>query len=246
MTLPLHQRSLRSLDELSRREVLALIETARALKRADDAGAPQRLLRGKNLALLADDDGADGALAFERAAAALGAHVAHIRPSHSRLTTGEDVAGTARLLGRLYDGIECEGLPLPLVAEVERHAGVPVFNGLAGRAHATRALGDLLTMSELAGKPPSELNVCVAGDPASEDGQALLQAAALAGVCVHRTAECVRGDGTPVLCDADFLYDEADAACALSFTRAGAAPIGGERERNRRYALQAMLVTTIA
>jgi ornithine carbamoyltransferase len=239
----LHHRTLWSLNDLSRRDVLALLETAHALKRACRAGASHRLLRGKNVALLSESEGGVDACAFDRAATELGAHVAHIRPSDSRLTGDADVSATARLLGRLYDAIECEGITSQVVGELDRHAGVPVFNGLGRPEHPTHVLADLMTMAELSGKPLPELRVCVFGQAASDHGSALLRAAALAGVGVHEAERC-----NPSRCSADFVYDETAGTPTLKATRPcmnADNAFEAERDVNQRFALQAMLVSTI-
>jgi ornithine carbamoyltransferase len=239
----LNHRSLWTLDELSRRDVLALLDTARALKRAGRAGAAQRLLRGKNVAVLSDAAANAHANPFCRAACALGAHVAHIRPQDSGLTSGHDVSATARMLGRLYDAIECEGLDEAVLEALEQHAGVPVFNGLALPAHPTHALADLMTMAELGGKPLSQLQLCVSGHTPTGPGAALLRAARLAGMGVHDATHC-----TPPECDGDFVYDERNGALAFMPARGAGdtAGLAAERDENQQFALQAMLVSTIS
>lgn len=239
----LNHRSLWTLDELSHRDVLALLETARALKRAGRSGTSRRLLRGKNVALLSDAPAGAPAQAFDRAAATLGAQVAHIRPQDAGLTTDLDVSATARMLGRLYDAIECEGLDEPVVDALERHAGVPVFNGLGLPAHPTQALADLMTMAEFGGKPLSQLQLCISGGTPRGRGGALLRAAELAGMGVHDVAHCALPH-----CDGDFVYDEHDGALAFRAARPGGDGTGlaAERDENRQFALQAMLVSTIS
>ena len=178
----LNHRSLWSLDNLSSTDVSTLLDTASALKQATQEGRPQRLLRGKNIAVMCESL-ADPALhAFTTAASALGAQVAHIRPSSSRITQPSESHETAVVLGRLYDAIECEGMPLGLVQEVERHAGRPVFNGLAAAIHPLRVLADLMTMREHSGKPLSKLKLCFVGNGNSPVGDAWLQSAALTGL----------------------------------------------------------------
>jgi ornithine carbamoyltransferase len=233
----LHHRSLWTLDELSRRDVLALLDTARSLKHSHATGGDTRLLRGKNVALLSDVDPA--AHPFDAAAAALGARVSRIAPSASRLGTDADVQATARLLGRLYDAIECEGLEPALVEAIERHAGVPVFNGLSAPDHPMRVLADLLTMTELTGKPLEALSVCVHADP--PHGSALLRTAGRTGVGVHDVHACHGRGGTA--CGADFQYDGASAA--LTRTDAPDASLEAQRDENRQYALQAMLLSAL-
>ena len=124
-------------------DVDTLLASARALQRAACAGATRPLLRGKNLGLLCEaDDGA--AELFRRAAAELGARVSHIPPSLSELSTPGEVLHTARLLGRLYDAVECLGMAPALVREVGDGAGVPVYDGLASPHHPTARLAGLL------------------------------------------------------------------------------------------------------
>jgi ornithine carbamoyltransferase len=109
----------------------ALLEQARVLQRAAQSGRVQPLLRGKHLGLLCDNDTLPAAALFRRAASELGAHVAHIGVSLSERSPAQDVAHTARMLGRLYDAIECEGMEGKLVAQVADLAGIPVFDGIA-------------------------------------------------------------------------------------------------------------------
>jgi ornithine carbamoyltransferase len=124
-------------------DVDALVASARALQRAALAGLMQRPLRGKNFGLLCESDDGDCAL-FRRAASELGAHVAHIRPSLSDLSTPEEVRHTARMLGRLYDAVECQGMAPALVRQVGDGAGVPVYDGIASAQHPTARLASLL------------------------------------------------------------------------------------------------------
>ena len=107
---------------------------AQALLEAARAGQAQPLLKGRKLGLLCEDAQAGQARLFERAAGALGAHVAHLRPSLCRLDTPAQVQHTARMLGRLYDAVECQGMPPGLVRQIGLWAGVPVFPHLAGQA----------------------------------------------------------------------------------------------------------------
>jgi len=115
---------------------------ARALLEAAQAGRLDPCLRGKKLALLCSDAGSSAALLFQRAAGALGAHVAIVQPGAPELTTPEKTRVTARLLGRLYDAIECQGLPALLVQQYRDLAGVPVYDGAATAEHPTARLVD--------------------------------------------------------------------------------------------------------
>lgn len=131
-------------ENLSAAEAAALLSSARTLQRAAASGRPQPLLRGKNLGLLCDDDARREALLFRRAATELGARVAHIRNTIAEDTDAQRLQDTARMLGRLYDAVECEGLPHELVEQLAADAGVPVYDGSALPQHPTAALADQL------------------------------------------------------------------------------------------------------
>lgn len=126
--LPLHDPALATLSPLDER---SLLDRARMLRRAASAGRVQLLLRGKNLGLLCADDTQAQALLFRQAASELGAHVAHIGMSLSERSSAQEVAHTARLLGRLYDAVECQGLPAALVRQMAAVAGIAVYDALA-------------------------------------------------------------------------------------------------------------------
>lgn len=131
-------------DPLAPRDVSIVLDNARALQQATEAGELRTLLRGRKLGLLCGDGGDDDALLFCRAAAELGAHVAHIRPSLTELSSPQEVSHTARMLGRLYDAVECQGMSAALVHQMGVDAGVPVFDGVASHAHPTARLANLI------------------------------------------------------------------------------------------------------
>lgn len=260
----LHHRQLWSAEFLSRPDVLGVLETARSLKQANRNGQAAAPLRGRNVALLDDTVPADGAGSLRHAATALGAKVSHLRPSEARIAAESTDAATVRMLGRLYDAIDCEDMPLELVARVARDAGVPVFNGLGNPCHPLRVLGDLLTMQEHSGKTFDRLSVRYAGDPRTPCAEALLRAAASTGMELRIASardrwpppelwerlkagavaggERLRLYESPEQAgdDADILLDApADAA----WTMAGVGE--AERSADRRFALQALLLATI-
>jgi ornithine carbamoyltransferase len=152
MTPNFRKRSRQGFETMSPRELSAVLASARALQRAAQTGTTQPLLKGKNLGLLCEAGDDPDAQLFRRAAAELGAHVAHIRPSLSELSTPHEVQHTARVLGRLYDAVECQGMPPALVQQVGDEAGVPVYDGLAGREHPTAKLAEQLDGSS----PPED------------------------------------------------------------------------------------------
>ena len=132
------------LVSLSHQDTNVLLARARALQRAGRAGTLQLLLRGKNLGLLCESADSDDAELFRRAGLTLGANVAHVRPSLSAQSSPNEVQLTARMLGRLYDAVECQGMDGALVRQVGRDAGVPVYDGIAALTHPTAKLADLL------------------------------------------------------------------------------------------------------
>ena len=240
----LNHRSLWSLDNLSSADVLALLDTASALKKADQEGRPQRPLRGKNIAVMCETPGDPALASFTAAATALGAQVAHIRPSSSRITQPDASHETALVLGRLYDAIECEGMPLSLVQEVERTAGRPVFNGLADAHHPLRVLGDLMTMREHSSKPLNETTLCLLGDEHSPERAAWRRAAVLTGLALRTT---------PSDTAADFLWDaESTTRCSDGRTQLACScptehvPLAREQVDNHHFTLQALLCSTVA
>lgn len=131
-------------DPLTPREQRILLDTARGLLLGAAAGGPHALLRGCQFGLLCESDLSADAALFRQAATELGAQVAHIRPSLMALDSPQEIQRTARMLGRLYDAVACQGLLPALVQELALHADVPVYDGLASPQHATAQLVGLL------------------------------------------------------------------------------------------------------
>jgi ornithine carbamoyltransferase len=132
------------LEPLSTRDAGLLLTYAQTLQRLADAGQGQLLLRGKNLGLLCESDEHEEARRFRRAATDLGARVAHIRPDLSASSSPADIAETGRMLGRLYDGIECLGMEAEVVKRLGAAANVPAYDGLASPNHPTAKLVEQL------------------------------------------------------------------------------------------------------
>ncbi|MDP9602676.1 UNVERIFIED_ORG: ornithine carbamoyltransferase [Variovorax paradoxus] len=130
--------------QLSPLNVASLLSHARILQRAALDGATRQLLRGKNLGLLCETQPDEAQALFRRAAEELGAHVAVMRSSLSRASTPQEVQHTARMLGRLYEAVECQGLDPVLVRHIGLHAGIPVFDGAATKDHPADRLAELL------------------------------------------------------------------------------------------------------
>lgn len=147
MATNLKPGSLNDFTTLSAQNMNALLARARELQLAAHSGAPQRLLAGKNVGLICEAaDHADAAL-FQRAAMALGAQVAQLRTRLSKLSTPDEVRHTARVLGRLYDAVDCMGMAPEMVILISTEAGVPVFEGIASAQHPTAGLARLLDSS---------------------------------------------------------------------------------------------------
>ena len=129
-------------------EITALLDLAAELKAKKRAGEPHRLCEGKNIALIFEKTSTRTRCAFEVAAADLGMHPTYLDPSGSQIGKMESIADTARVLGRMYDGIEYRGFGQELVEALAKYAGVPVWNGLTNEFHPTQILADFLTVRE--------------------------------------------------------------------------------------------------
>ena len=127
-------------------EILYLLDLAAELKDKKKKGVPVDVLRGKNVALIFEKTSTRTRCAFEVAAHDLGMGTTYLDPSGSQIGAKESIADTARVLGRMYEGIEYRGFGQELVEELARHAGVPVWNGLTDEFHPTQMLADLLTI----------------------------------------------------------------------------------------------------
>lgn len=240
----LNHRSLWSLDNLSSADVVVLLDTASSLKKADHEGHPLRPLRGKNIAVMCESPGDPALASFTSAATALGAQVAHIRPSSSRITQANAAHETAVVLGRLYDAIECEGMPLSLVQEFERTAGRPVFNGLAAANHPLRVLGDLMTMREHSNKPLNKTTLCLLGDEHSPESDAWRRAALLTGMDLRTTSSDTPPD---FVCNAQSPSRCSDGRAELACCCLGEhVLLADEQVHNHRFTVQALLCSTLA
>ena len=144
MVLNLKHRSLRDFANMSSHDMNTLLALARELQSESRTGTNQRILRGKNLAVLCDTHENGDAALFLRAASPLGAQVAHLRPNLSELSTPQEVRHTARVLGRLYDAADCVGMAPELVRRIGADAGVPVFDGITSSSHPTARLAGYL------------------------------------------------------------------------------------------------------
>jgi ornithine carbamoyltransferase len=162
-------------------ELQHLLTLSAALKTVKYAGTEVPRLKGKEIALIFEKTSTRTRSAFEVAAYDQGAHVTYLDPSGSQMGHKESVADTARVLGRMYDGIEYRGAAHSAIEELAAYAGVPVYNGLTDDWHPTQMLADFLTMSEASRKPPDAITYCYMGDARSNTGRSLLVMGAIMG-----------------------------------------------------------------
>ncbi|MFF4236703.1 ornithine carbamoyltransferase [Actinomadura geliboluensis] len=188
MALDLRGRSLiRELD-LTPAEFGSLLGLAAELKAAKRAGAETPALTGRNIALIFEKTSTRTRCAFEVAAHDQGAHVTYLDPSGSQIGHKESMKDTARVLGRMYDGIEYRGSSQRLVEELAEYAGVPVWNGLTDEWHPTQMLADMLTMREHGDKPLQDVTYAYLGDARNNMGHSYVAAGALLGMNVRIVA----------------------------------------------------------
>lgn len=188
MPFNLKNRHFLTIHDFTRKEVLYLLDLARDLKRAKYAGTEVQRLRGKNVALIFEKDSTRTRCAFEVACYDQGANVTYLGPSGSQIGKKESMKDTARVLGRMYDGIEYRGYGQAIVEELAKWAGVPVWNGLTDEFHPTQILADLLTMREHSDKPLGQVSYAYLGDARNNMGNTLMLAGALMGMDVRMGA----------------------------------------------------------
>jgi len=164
------------------KEINYFLDLAGDLKRAKYAGTEQQKLKGKNIALIFEKNSTRTRCAFEVGALDQGAHVTYLGPTGTQIGKKESVADTARVLGRMYDGIEYRGYGQEVVEELAKFAGVPVWNGLTTQDHPTQILADFLTIKEHFEKPLSNIVFVYAGDGRNNMANALMIGAAKMGM----------------------------------------------------------------
>lgn len=185
MACNLRNRSLLKITDLNRQELLCLLDLARDLKRAKYSRTEQQHLKGKNIALIFEKPSTRTRCAFEVACFDQGANVSYLDPSSSQIGHKETIKDTARVLGRLYDGIEYRGFNQAIVEELAHYAAVPVYNGLTDESHPTQILADFLTMQEHNAKPLHEISVCFVGDCRFNMANSLMLGGCLLGMDIR-------------------------------------------------------------
>ncbi|MBL7970394.1 MAG: ornithine carbamoyltransferase [Prolixibacteraceae bacterium] len=182
MEINLKNRNFLTLLDFKAEEIQYLISLALRLKKAKQNGLEEQMLIGKNIALIFEKASTRTRCAFEVAAFDQGAHATYLGPTGSQIGNKESIKDTARVLGRMYDGIEYRGYGQHIVEELAQYAGVPVWNGLTDEFHPTQILADMLTMQEHSDKPFSEIKFCYLGDARNNMGNSLMVGASQLGM----------------------------------------------------------------
>jgi ornithine carbamoyltransferase len=188
MAYNLRNRSFLKLLDFTQNEIEFLLKLSADLKTAKYSGTEQQKLKGKNIALIFEKASTRTRCAFETAAFDQGANVTYLGPSGSQIGQKESMKDTARVLGRMYDGIEYRGYGQKIVEELAAYAGVPVWNGLTDEFHPTQILADFLTMSEHIDKPLNQVKYAYLGDARNNMGNSLLVGGAKMGMDVRLVA----------------------------------------------------------
>lgn len=178
----LKNRSFLKLLDFTPEEIKYLLDLSADLKKAKKEGREEQRLKGKNIALIFEKASTRTRCAFEVASYDQGANVTYIGPTGSQIGNKESMKDTARVLGRMYDGIEYRGFGQQIVEELAEYAGVPVWNGLTNEFHPTQILADILTMREHTDKPLDKCVLCYLGDARFNMGNSLMVGSAKLGI----------------------------------------------------------------
>ena len=184
-----YQKHFLKLLDFTPAQLHELLALSAKLKSDKKKGTEVQHLTGKNIALIFEKDSTRTRCSFEVAAFDQGARVTYLGPSGSQIGHKESIKDTARVLGRMYDGIQYRGFGQEIVETLAQYAGVPVWNGLTNEFHPTQLLADLLTMQEeLPGKTFQQMTLVYAGDARNNMGNSMLEAAALTGLNLRLVA----------------------------------------------------------
>jgi ornithine carbamoyltransferase len=188
MAVSLKQRNFLKLLDFTPKEIRYLLNFSKKLKTAKLNGTEKKKLKGKNIALIFEKTSTRTRCAFEVAAFDQGANVTYLGPTGSQIGHKESMKDTARVLGRMYDGIEYRGFGQKIVEELAEFAGVPVWNGLTDEFHPTQVLADLLTMEEHSKKKLNKISFCFLGDARNNMGNSLMVGGTKMGMDVRLCA----------------------------------------------------------
>ncbi|MTD37956.1 ornithine carbamoyltransferase [Erwinia sp. CPCC 100877] len=187
--MALYKKNFLRLLDFSPSEIDSLVALAARLKRAKRQATEVQYLKGKNIALIFEKDSTRTRCSFEVAAYDQGARVTYLGPSGSQIGNKESIKDTARVLGRMYDGIQYRGYGQEVVETLAKYASVPVWNGLTDEFHPTQILADLLTMQEhLPEKRFNQMSMAWLGDARNNMGNSMMEAAALTGLDLRLVA----------------------------------------------------------
>ncbi|MCT8553994.1 ornithine carbamoyltransferase subunit F, partial [Glaesserella parasuis] len=187
-TINLKNRHFLRLMDFTPNEIQYLLDLSAKLKADKKAGREVPTMQGKNIALIFEKSSTRTRCAFEVAAFDQGANVSYIGPSGSQIGHKESMKDTARVLGRMYDGIQYRGYGQVLVQTLADYSGVPVWNGLTDEFHPTQILADFLTMIEHSNKPLNQIKLAYLGDARNNMGNSFVEGAALMGVDLRLVA----------------------------------------------------------
>ncbi|SDE17749.1 ornithine carbamoyltransferase [Sporomusa acidovorans] len=182
MSVNIKNRNFLTLMDFSETEIKYLLDLAKNLKVAKYTGTETQRLKGKNIVVLFEKDSTRTRCAFEVGALDQGAHVTYLGPTGSQMGKKESIADTARVLGRMYDGIEYRGFAQKTVDDLAKYSGVPVWNGLTDADHPTQVLADFLTAQEHLNKPYNKMVFVYVGDGRNNVANALMIGAAKMGM----------------------------------------------------------------
>ncbi len=212
----LQGRNLLKETDLSAAEFLDLVELGRRLRLQKRMGLRNNRLADRNIALIFEKTSTRTRSAFEVAAHDEGAHVTYLGPEDSQLGRKESMKDTARVLGRMFDGIEFRGAAQEAVEILGAYAGVPVWNGLTDDWHPTQMLADILTMRDHTSNPLSEVSYCYLGDGRNNVANSLLVTGALLGMDVRICAPGTLQPSAPVREIASKLAADSGARLAVT------------------------------
>lgn len=184
----LYQRHFLSLLDFTPKEIATFLHLALELKQAKQNGLEQKYLQNKNIVLIFEKDSTRTRCSFEVAAYDQGAHTTYLGPNGSQISQKESMADTAKVLGRMYDGIQYRGFEQKRVITLAKNAGVPVWNGLTDEAHPTQVLADFMTLYEQIKRPLNRLSFAYLGDARNNMGHSLMEGAALMGMDIRLVA----------------------------------------------------------
>ncbi|MBL1213622.1 MAG: ornithine carbamoyltransferase [Ignavibacteriae bacterium] len=230
MAFNLRNRNFLKLLDFTPKEIQFLLELSKDLKNAKYTGTEKQRLKGKNVVLLFAKDSTRTRCAFEVAALDQGAGVTFLGPSGSQMGKKESMKDTARVLGRMYDGIEYRGFGQEIVEELGAYAGVPVWNGLTNEYHPTQILADFLTIMEHSNKPLNEVTLSYLGDARNNMGNSLMVGCAKIGMNFRAVApkQCWPSDELVKQCEE--IAEETGATISLTED-----PIAGVKDSDILY-----------